>query len=95
MTAVALPIESQATDAVQERRRWVALYVLCSGMLMIGLDVTVVNVTLPSIQSDLRFSGSSLPRAVNAYLISFGGLLLLAGRFGDLLAGVCAEAGWE
>ncbi len=68
-----------------ERRRWVALYVLCAGMLMIVLDVTVVNVALPSIQSDLGFSGSSLAWVVNAYLISFGGLLLLAGRFGDLL----------
>jgi EmrB/QacA subfamily drug resistance transporter len=70
---------------VNERRRWLALYVLCAGMLMIVLDVTVVNVALPSIQSDLGFSGSSLAWVVNAYLISFGGLLLLAGRFGDLL----------
>ena len=70
---------------VNSRRRWLALYVLCAGMLMIVLDVTVVNVALPSIQSDLGFSGSSLAWVVNAYLISFGGLLLLAGRFGDLL----------
>jgi EmrB/QacA subfamily drug resistance transporter len=68
-----------------ERNRWIALYVLCIGMLMIVLDVTVVNVALPSIQSDLGFSQSSLAWVVNAYLIAFGGLLLLAGRFGDLL----------
>ena len=66
-----------------ERR--LALYVLCTGMLMIVLDVTVVNVALPSIQNDLGFSTSSLAWVVNAYLISFGGLLLLAGRLGDLI----------
>jgi EmrB/QacA subfamily drug resistance transporter len=65
--------------------RWLALYVLCVGMLMIVLDVTIVNVALPSIQEDLRFSTSSLAWVVNAYLIAFGGLLLLAGRFGDLV----------
>src|SRR4051812_47702651 len=68
-----------------DRSRWVALYVLCVGMLMIVLDVTVVNVALPSIQSDLGFSTSSLAWVVNAYLIAFGGLLLLAGRLGDLV----------
>src|SRR3954451_13612901 len=68
-----------------DRSRWLALYVLCVGMLMIVLDVTVVNVALPSIQDDLGFSQSSLAWVVNAYLISFGGLLLLAGRFGDIL----------
>jgi EmrB/QacA subfamily drug resistance transporter len=68
-----------------ERNRWIALYVLCVGMLMIVLDVTVVNVALPSIQDDLGFSQSSLAWVVNAYLIAFGGLLLLAGRFGDIL----------
>jgi EmrB/QacA subfamily drug resistance transporter len=62
-----------------------ALYVLCVGMLMIVLDVTVVNVALPSIQDDLGFSQSSLAWVVNSYLIAFGGLLLLAGRFGDIL----------
>jgi len=65
--------------------RWLALIVLCVGMLMIVLDVTVVNVALPSIQDDLGFSQSSLAWVVNAYLISFGGLLLLAGRLGDLV----------
>jgi EmrB/QacA subfamily drug resistance transporter len=66
-------------------KRWIALYVLCVGMLMIVLDVTVVNVALPSIQDDLGFSQSSLAWVVNAYMIAFGGLLLLAGRFGDIL----------
>jgi EmrB/QacA subfamily drug resistance transporter len=65
--------------------RWPALYVLCAGMLMIVLDVTIVNVALPSIQDELGFSSSSLAWVVNAYLIPFGGLLLLAGRIGDLL----------
>src|ERR671925_354864 len=65
--------------------RWMALYVLCAGMLMIVLDVTIVNVALPSIQDDLDFSQSSLAWVVNAYLIAFGGLLLLAGRLGDLI----------
>ncbi|HEX2739311.1 MAG TPA: MFS transporter [Rubrobacter sp.] len=68
-----------------ERSRWIALYVLCVGMLMIVLDVTVVNVALPSIQDDLGFSQASLAWVVNAYMIAFGGLLLLAGRFGDIL----------
>src|SRR5262247_931977 len=68
-----------------DRNRWLALYVLCVGMLMIVLDVTIVNVALPSIQDDLGFSQSSLAWVVNAYLISFGGLLLLSGRLGDLL----------
>ena len=74
-----------AQGHVAERSRWIALYVLCVGMLMIVLDVTVVNVALPSIQDDLHFSTSSLAWVVNAYLIAFGGLLLLAGRFGDLI----------
>src|SRR5215203_4631210 len=68
-----------------DRSRWIALYVLCVGVLMIVLDVTVVNVALPSIQDDLGFSQSSLAWVVNAYLIAFGGLLLLAGRFGDIV----------
>ncbi|MGE5636369.1 MAG: MFS transporter [Nocardioidaceae bacterium] len=66
-------------------RRWLALYVLCAGVLMIVLDATIVNVALPSIQADLGFSQSDLAWVVNAYLIPFGGLLLLAGRAGDLL----------
>src|SRR6266545_2658247 len=68
-----------------ERARWLALVVLCSGMLMIVLDQTIVNVALPSIQSDLGFSQSSLAWVVNAYLIAYAGLLLLAGRLGDLI----------
>src|SRR3954452_5414703 len=68
-----------------DRSRRLALYVLCVGMLMIVLDVTIVNVALPSIQDDLGFSSSSLAWVVNAYLIAFGGLLLLAGRLGDLI----------
>jgi EmrB/QacA subfamily drug resistance transporter len=70
--------------SMPDRTRWIALYVLCVGVLMIVLDVTVVNVALPSIQNDLGFSQAGLAWVVNAYLISFGGLLLLAGRFGDL-----------
>ncbi len=72
-------------DDASERRRWLALYVLCGGMLMIVLDATIVNVALPTIQDDLGFSQSSLAWVVNAYLIAFGGLLLLAGRLGDLI----------
>src|SRR5213596_1876155 len=74
------------TEQMTDRNRWIALYVLCAGMLMIVLDVTVVNVALPSIQNDLGFSQSSLAWVVNAYLITFGGLLLLAGRLGDLIS---------
>jgi EmrB/QacA subfamily drug resistance transporter len=70
---------------MSDRSRWIALYVLCAGMLMIVLDITVVNVALPSIKDDLGFSQNSLAWVVNAYLITFGGLLLLAGRIGDLI----------
>jgi len=69
----------------EAHNRWLALYVLCAGMLMIVLDITIVNVALPSIQDDLGFSQSNLAWVVNAYLVPFGGLLLLAGRLGDLL----------
>ncbi len=65
--------------------RWLALIVLCAGFLMIILDQTIVNVALPAIQDDLGFSQSNLAWVVNAYLIAFGGLLLLAGRLGDLI----------
>jgi EmrB/QacA subfamily drug resistance transporter len=71
--------------AAAERRQWLALYVLCVGMLMIVLDATIVNVALPSIQEDLGFSQNDLAWVVNAYLIAFGGLLLLSGRIGDLI----------
>jgi EmrB/QacA subfamily drug resistance transporter len=76
---------NSSIQPVADRNRWVALVVLCVGMLMIVLDQTIVNVALPSIQEDLGFSQSSLAWVVNAYLITFGGLLLLAGRLGDLL----------
>jgi EmrB/QacA subfamily drug resistance transporter len=68
-----------------DTNRWMALYVLCAGMLMIVLDATIVNVALPTIKDDLGFSQSNLAWVVNAYLIAFGGLLLLAGRIGDLV----------
>jgi EmrB/QacA subfamily drug resistance transporter len=74
-----------STPPVSTDNRWIALYVLCVGVLMIVLDATVVNVALPSIKEDLDFTQSSLAWVVNAYLIAFGGLLLLAGRLGDLL----------
>jgi EmrB/QacA subfamily drug resistance transporter len=67
------------------KTRWLALYVLCLGDLMIVLDSSIVNVALPSIQSDLGFSQSALAWVVNAYLLTFGGFLLLSGRLGDLL----------
>jgi EmrB/QacA subfamily drug resistance transporter len=69
---------------LDNRRRWIALIVLCLGDLMIVLDATIVNVALPSIREDLGFSQTSLAWVVNAYLLTFGGFLLLAGRLGDL-----------
>ena len=72
-------------DTTSDRARWAALYVLCAGVLMIVLDATIVNVALPSIQEDLGFEQSGLAWVVNAYLVAFGGLLLLSGRLGDLL----------
>src|SRR5712691_8289121 len=81
----ATALVTEARDGKIDRGRRIPLVVLCAGMLMIILDATIVNVALPSIQSDLRFSQSSLAWVVNAYLIAFGGLLLLAGRLGDLM----------
>ncbi len=75
------PISAPKAD----RQRWIALVVLCAGFLMIILDQTIVNVALPSIQRNLHFSQSALAWVVNAYLIAFGGLLLLVGRLGDLI----------
>src|ERR1700730_9447217 len=72
-------------DAQSDRRRWIALGVLCLGQLMMILDSTIVNVALPSIQHDLHFTQSSLTWVIDGYLITFGGLLLLAGRLGDLV----------
>src|SRR3989441_7291245 len=66
-------------------RRWLALLILCAGFLMIVLDMTIVNVALPSIRNDLGFSQAGLAWVVNAYLIAYAGLLLLAGRLGDLI----------
>jgi EmrB/QacA subfamily drug resistance transporter len=70
---------------LDDRTRWHALYVLCVGTLMIVLDATVVNVALPVVQDDLGFTAAGLAWVVNAYMIAFGGLLLLAGRLGDLV----------
>lgn len=67
-----------------DKNRWLALVVLCLGSLMIVLDTTIVNVALPSIKADLGFSSSALAWVVNAYLLTFGGFLLLGGRLGDL-----------
>jgi len=72
-----------ATDTTR-RTRWLALYALCLGDLMIVLDTNIVNVALPSIQSDLSFSSEALAWVVNAYMLTFGGFLLLSGRLGDL-----------
>ena len=69
---------------LDRRTRWLALYVLCLGDLMIVLDATIVNVALPSIRADLGFTEESLAWVVNAYLLTFGGFLLLGGRLGDL-----------
>jgi len=69
---------------LSSRTRWLALVILCVGDLMIVVDTTVVNVALPSIRNDLGFSQTSLAWVVNAYMLTFGGFLLLAGRFGDL-----------
>jgi EmrB/QacA subfamily drug resistance transporter len=78
--------EGTAVPNGMNDRRWTALMVLCTGMLMIVLDVTIVNVALPSIQRELGFSQSGLAWVINAYLIPFGSLLLLAGRIGDLVS---------
>src|SRR5688500_7114738 len=70
--------------SLDNRKRWIALYVLCLGDIMIVLDGTIVNVALPSIRADLGFSQASLAWVVNSYLLTFGGFLLLGGRLGDL-----------
>src|SRR5689334_14766853 len=79
-TEEAPPMTGPATD----RHRWLALVIVCLGDLMIVLDVTIVGVALPSIRADLQFSQSSLAWVANAYLLTFGGFLLLAGRLADL-----------
>jgi len=78
-------VSSSPIEHASDQRRWIALVVLCLGFLMIILDQTIVNVALPSIQRDLHFSQSGLAWVINAYLIAFGGLLLLVGRLGDLV----------
>ncbi|MER6924448.1 MFS transporter [Streptomyces spiralis] len=75
----------RTTNSSAQASRWAALAVLCAGQLMVILDGTIVSVALPSIQHSLGFSSSSLAWVVNAYLVPFGGLLLLAGRLGDLI----------
>jgi len=82
---VAATTHTLATESARsDRQRWIALFVVCLGQLMVILDTTIVNVALPSIQSDLHFSQSSLTWVIDGYLITFGSLLLLAGRLGDL-----------
>jgi EmrB/QacA subfamily drug resistance transporter len=76
---------TETSPQASERRRWIALAVLCLGQLMMVLDATIVNVALPSIQRNLHFTQSNLTWVMNGYLITFGGLLLLAGRMGDLV----------
>lgn len=73
------------THGIEGRKRWWALAVLCLGVLMIVLDTTIVNVALPSIRADLQFTETALVWVVNAYMLTFGGFLLLGGRLGDLL----------
>jgi EmrB/QacA subfamily drug resistance transporter len=72
------------TTIIDGRKRWLALIILCLGDLMIVLDTTIVNVALPSIRTDLAFTETSLVWVVNAYMLTFGGFLLLGGRLGDL-----------
>ena len=73
-----------AQGTIDKDKRWLALYVLCAGVLMIVLDTTIVNVALPSIRQDLGFTETSLVWVVNAYMLTFGGFMLLGGRLGDL-----------
>ncbi len=77
--------KTPARPASSERRRWIALAVLCLGQLMMVLDATIVNVALPSIQRELHFTQANLTWVIDGYLVTFGGFLLLAGRFGDLV----------
>jgi EmrB/QacA subfamily drug resistance transporter len=79
------PSSGAHAERASERRRWIALAVLCLGQLMMVLDATIVNVALPSIQRELHFTQANLTWVIDGYLITFGGFLLLAGRFGDLV----------
>jgi EmrB/QacA subfamily drug resistance transporter len=85
MTALLSQLKTPTETATSERRRWIALAVLCLGQLMMVLDATIVNVALPSIQRELHFAQANLTWVIDGYLITFGGFLLLAGRFGDLV----------
>src|SRR6202453_1127639 len=85
MTALLTQIKTPEPLAGSDRRRWIALAVLCLGQLMMVLDATIVNVALPSIQRELHFTQANLTWVIDGYLITFGGFLLLAGRFGDLV----------
>jgi EmrB/QacA subfamily drug resistance transporter len=80
-----MQLTSLPLSGTTDRRRWIALIVVCLAMLMSALDSSIVNVALPSIQRDLHFTQSSLTWVVDAYLIAFGSFLLLAGRLGDLI----------
>src|SRR5882724_8123600 len=82
---MSLSLRAEAAALADSRRRWLALVVVCLAQLMNALDVTIVNVALPAIQTDLHFSQANLTWCVNAYLITFGSFLLLAGRLGDLV----------
>ena len=84
-TALARPSATPTPTSVDDRRRWLALIVVCMAQLMIVLDTTIVNVALPAIQRDLHFTQGNLTWVVNAFLVTFGSFLLLAGRLGDLL----------
>ena len=77
-------VSTFVSTASSDRRRWASLFVVCLAQLMIVLDVTIVNVALPSIERELHFSQGNLTWVVNAFLVTFGSLLLLAGRLGDL-----------
>jgi EmrB/QacA subfamily drug resistance transporter len=81
VASASTPIAPSASD----RRRWATLAIVCMAQLMIVLDVTIVNVALPAIQQDLHFSQGNLTWVVNAFLVTFGSLLLLTGRIGDLV----------
>ena len=84
MTALSTYLPSPAPQAA-DRRKWLALVVVCLAQLMNVLDSTIVNVALPKIQHDLHFTQANLAWVLDAYLISFGSFLLLAGRLGDLI----------
>src|SRR3954462_6694042 len=79
-----MSFRSSTSIVTDERRRWLALVVVCLAQLMIVLDTTIVNVALPAIQRELQFTQADLTWVVNAFLITFGSFLLLAGRLGDL-----------